>query len=443
MGFLTRALTSRLERRTDDTPLLQWARGALVSIAGTTGRIVTEQTALSVPPVYACVRILAETMASMPLDLYRRTSLGKVKDVDHPLYWLLHDLPNPEVTSYDFRMALMAHLLLWGNAYAEIQRNKAGDVVGLWPLLPNRMQRIDRDENNRLRYWYRLPNGQGLVLKGPYAGEPSQILHLRGLAFDGIRGYSPMRLLRDAVGLTQALEEYGSRYFGNDATPGGIIQAKGRLTDKQIDSFKQRWEEAHRGLTQSHRVAVLEDGWTWQAVTTNPDNAQFLESRVYQVREVARIFRVSPHLLQDLERATFANIEQLSIEFVRYTMQPWMVSWQQAIARDIIGIGNLQTYYAAFDPSDLLKGDLRSMMMAYSQGVQWGIYSPDDVREKLGDNPRRDGAGNKYLTPMNMIPGAPAPAADLPNPAPIDGVEEEPPQPPGIVPDDTGPEILM
>ena len=439
MSFLGQAL----ERRTDDTPLLQWARGALVSIAGTTGRIVTEQTALSVGPVYACVRILAETLASMPLDLYLRTPHGKVKATDDPLYWILHDLPNPEVTSYELRNALMGHLILWGNAYAEIQRNKVGDVIGLWPLLPNRMQRIDRDETNRLRYWYRLPDGKGLILKGAHAGGLSQVLHIRGLAFDAIRGYSPMRLLRDSVGLTQALEEFGSRFFGNSALPGGILQSKGRLTDKQIDSLKQRWEEAHRGLTQAHRVAILEDGFTWQQLAVNPDNAQFIQSRLYQLRDTARIFRISPHLLQDLERASFSNIEQLSIEFIRYTMKPWTTNWTQALARDVIGVRNLETRFAAFDPSEFLQGDLRSVMAAYAQAIQWGVYSPDDVREKLGDNPRGDGDGNKYLTPMNMIAGKPAELVPDPNPAPIDGVEDQPPNPPGIVPDDTGPQIIM
>jgi len=379
----------------------------------------------------------------MALDLYRRTPLGKMKDVDQPLYWILHDLPNPEVTSYEFRNALMGHLILWGNAYAEIQRNRAGDVIGLWPLLPNRMQRIDRDETNRLRYWYRLPDGKGLILKGAHAGEPSQILHIRGLALDAIRGYSPMRLLRDSVGLTQALEEFGSRFFGNSALPGGILQAKGRLTDKQIDTLKQRWEEAHRGLTQAHRVAILEEGYTWQQLAVNPDNAQFIQARTYQLRDIARIFRISPHLLQDLERATFSNIEQLSIEFVRYTMKPWMTNWAQAIARDVIGVSNLETYFVDFDPSELLQGDLRSMMQAYTGAIQWGVYSPDDVRGKLGDNPRLDGAGNKYLTPMNMVPGQPAAPGQQPAPAPLDGVEQQPPDPPGIVPDDTGPQPLM
>ncbi|HYM24441.1 MAG TPA: phage portal protein [Vicinamibacterales bacterium] len=447
MGILSRAIGANTERRTDDTPLLQWARGALVSIAGTTGRIVTEQTALSVGPVYACVRILAETLASMPLELYLRTKLGKIRDVDHALYWILHDLPNPEVTSYDFRNALMGHLILWGNAYAEIQRNAKGEVIGLWPLLPNRMQRIDRVATNdpkwpnRLRYWYRLPNGQGVVLYGPYPGQPSQVFHLRGLAFDAIRGYSPMRLLRDTVGLTQALEEFGSRFFGNSTIPGGILQAKGKLNERQVDTLKQRWEEAHRGLTQSHRVAVLEEGYTWQQLSVNPDNAQFIQARLYQLRDVARIFRISPHLLQDLERATFANIEQLSIEFIRYTMKPWMTNWEQTIARDIIGVRDLESHFAAFDPRELLQGDLRSMIAAYAQGIQWGIYSANDVREKLGDNPRRDDDGDRYLTPMNMVAGQPGAAAPLPNPAPIADVEQ--PLPSTIVPDDMGPQILM
>lgn len=440
MGMLARAFSPG-EFRTDDTPLLQWARGALVSIAGTTGRIVTEQTALSVGPVYACVRILAETLASMPLDLFQRTDKGNVRDLNHPLYWILHDLPNPEVTSYEFRNALMGHLILWGNAYAEIQRNSAGDIIGLWPLLPNRMSRIDRDDNGRLRYWYRLPDGEGLILKGPFGRQPSQIFHLRGLAFDAIRGYSPMRLLRETVGLTQALEEYGARFFGNSAQPSGVLQVKGKLTDKQIDSLKQRWEEAHRGLTQSHRTAILEEGMTWQQLATNPDNAQFIQSRTYQLRDIARIFRISPHLLQDLERATFANIEQLSIEFVRYTMQPWMVLWQQAIARDLLSIRTFETHFAKFDPSDLLRGDLRSTVAAFAQGVQWGIYSPNDVRRELNLNPRTDDGGDKYLTPLNMTAGNPGPASTEPPAAPIDGIEM--PLPADIVPDDYGTQPFM
>jgi HK97 family phage portal protein len=441
MGVLTRAL-SGFERRTDDTPLLQWARGALVSIAGTTGRIVTEQTALSVGPVYACVRVLAETLALMPLDLYRRDTQGRVKDLDHPLYWILHDLPNPEVTSFELREALMGHLALWGNAYAEIQRGSDGEIIGLWPLLPNRMQRIDRDEQSRLRYWYRLPNGDGIILKGPFGTQPSQLLHLRGLAFDGIRGYSPMRLLRDAVGLTQAAEEYGSRFFGNSARPSGVLQVKGKLTDLQQSRLKSSWEEAHRGLTQAHRTAILEDGIEWKQIGINPDDAQFLQTRTFQVREIARIFRISPHLIQDLERATFSNIEQLSIEFVNFTMKPWMRRWEQAIARDLIGIRNLETHFAKFNPSELMRGDLRSTLAAFAQGIQWGVYSPDDAREELGLNPRADGQGSRYLTPMNMVVGPDGKPVLDPAAAPIDDVEKEPPDP-GIVPDDNGPQLFM
>ena len=222
-----------------------------------------------------------------------------------------------------------------------------------------------------------------------------------------------------------------------------MLQAKAKLSDTQIQRLKIAWEEAHRGLTQAHRTAILEDGLEWKQVGINPDDAQFLETRTFQVREIARIFRISPHLLQDLERATFSNIEQLSIEFITYTMKPWMRRWEQAIMRDLISAKQLATHYAKFNPNEFLRGDLKSMIAAFAQGVQSGIYSPDDSREELGLNPRADGQGGKYLTPMNMVVGpTPKPAPQL-APAPVVDDDEPTPTNPGIVPDDQGTNLLM
>ncbi|MBC7193875.1 phage portal protein, partial [Marinobacter sp.] len=349
---------------------------------------------------FSAVDILSRTLASLPLTVYwRLQGGGKERAIDHPLYSILHDLPNPEMTSFELRQALMGHLALWGNAFAEIERDNAGRVVALWPLRPDRMT-VKRDQQGLL-YVYRIGTTEEEV-----ALRQRNVMHIRGLSSDGIIGYSPIRMAREAIGLALATEEFGARFFGNGSRPGGVLQHPGKLSDEAARRLKKSWEEMHQGLTQAHRVAILEEGMTWQQVGIPPEDAQFLETRKFQVTEIARIFHIPPHMLADLERSTFSNIEHQGIEFVVHTMRPWLVCWEQAIKRDLFLPSERNIYFAEFLVDGLLRGDIKSRYEAYAVGRQNGWLSADDIRELENMNPLPDGQGKVYLVPLNMVPAS-------------------------------------
>ena len=263
------------------------------------GKPVNEHTAMQMTAVYSCVRILSETLAGLPLHVYRyNDSGGKEKYLKHPLYKLLHDEPNPEMTSFAFRETLMSHLLLWGNAYAQIIRNARGEVIALYPLMPNKMT-VDRDSKGRLFYLYSRTSDDAPTLgdDSQVYLAPSEVLHIPGLGFDGLIGYSPIAMAKNAVGLAIATEEYGAKFFANGAAPGGVLEHPGTIKDPQ--KVKESWNAAYQGSQNAHRVAVLEEGMKYQPIGISPEQAQFLETRKFQINEIARIFRVPPHMLAD------------------------------------------------------------------------------------------------------------------------------------------------
>jgi HK97 family phage portal protein len=360
------------------------------------GVSVTEFTALECATVYACIRVLAESVAALPLHLYRRLDRGKERATDHPLYPLLHDLPNPELTSLELRELLMGHVLGWGNAYAEIEYNGAGRIIGLWPLRPDRtsLTRIDR----RLRYKTRLESGQEFILPA------GRVMHIRGLGFDGLVGYSPITMHREAIGLALATEEFGARFFGNGARPGSVLEHPGKLSDQALGHMKTSWEERHQGLEHSHRVAILEEGMKLHEVGIPPEDAQFLQTRQFQTVEICRIYRIPPHMVGDLSRATFSNIEEQAIEFVSHSLRPWLVRWEQAIYRDLLTPAERQTYFAEHLMDALLRGNTLSRYQAYAVGRANGWLSADDIREAENMNPIPGDYGQIYLVPLNMIP---------------------------------------
>jgi HK97 family phage portal protein len=354
---------------------------------------VTTEGSLSSVAVYACVRILAETVASLPLIVYERQGKGKDRAVKHPLYTLLHDLPNKEMTSFELRETLMGHVALWGNAYAEIEYNKAGRIIGLWPLRPDKVE-VKR-VNGQLIYYVKV-NAETIPLA------KQQVLHLRGLGSDGVKGYSPITLARQAIGLTLATEEFGARFFGNGARPGLILEHPGQLSETAQGRLKAAIGREHQGLSNAHRLMVLEEGMKVHEVGIPPEDAQFLETRKFQTTEIARLYRIPPHMLADLERATFSNIEHQSIEFVTHTIRPWLVRWEQAINRDLLLPTERSTYFAEHLIDGLLRGDIASRYQAYSIGRQNGWLSANDIREKENMNPIE--GGDVYLIPLNMIP---------------------------------------
>ena len=372
--------------------------------SSSSGKVVTERSAMQMTAVYACVRILSEAIAGLPLHLYKYTSDGgKEKAIDHPLYQLLHDEPNPEMSSFVFRETLMTHLLLWGNAYAQIIRNGKGDIIALYPLMPNRM-RVDRDDKGQLYYTYNRVYDEALKTKSmTVVLKPYDVLHIPGLGFDGLVGYSPIAMAKNAIGLAIATEEYGAKFFANGAAPSGVLEHPSTL--KNPEKLREAWQSQFGGSQNSNRIAVLEEGLKYTPISISPEQAQFLETRKFQINEIARIFRVPPHMVGDLEKSSFSNIEQQSLEFVKYTLDPWVVRWEQNLQRILLNPDEKKDYFFKFNVDGLLRGDYASRMTGYATARQNGWMSANDIREleNLDRIPAKLG-GDLYLINGNMLP---------------------------------------
>ena len=368
------------------------------------GKCVNERTSIQITAVYTCIRVIAEAIAGLPLHLYKSKSEGKEKAKNHPLYFLLHDEPNPEMTSFVFRETLMGHLLLYGNAYAQIIRNGRGEILGLYPLMPNKMQ-VDRASNGEIYYTYILGSGDSPEIKNNKTNvvylRRSDVLHIPGLGYDGIVGYSPIALAKNTIGMAIACEEYGAKFFANGASPSGILEHPGILNDPE--KLRKSWNEMFSGSTNSHKIAVLEEGLQFKSISVSPNEAQFLETRQFQLNEIARIFRVPPHMVGDLERSTFSNIEEQSLEFVKYTLAPWISRWEQSLKKALLSQNEKKDYFIQFNVDGLLRGDYQSRMNGYSVGIQNGFLSVNDVRslENMDLLPDSSG-GNEYLVNGTM-----------------------------------------
>ena len=364
----------------------------------TSGKPVNERTAMQTTAVYACVRILAEAVASLPLHVYEYQDDGGKKQVhDHPLYYLLHDEPNPEMTSFVFRETLMSHLLIWGNAYAQIIRDGTGRVLGLYPLLPDKMD-VQRDDRGNIYYVYSRNSDENPMFKeyGDIRLKAEDVLHIPGLGFDGLIGYSPIAMAKNAVGMTLACEEYGASFFANGANPGGVLEHPGVLKDPS--KVRESWNSVYRGVNNAHKIAVLEEGMKYQQIGIPPEEAQFLETRKFQINEIARLYRIPPHMVGDLDKSSFSNIEQQSLEFVKYTLDPWVIRWEQSLQRSLLLPGEKGKYFIKLNVDGLLRGDYQSRMNGYAVGRQNGWFSANDIREMENMNPIPDEqGGNLYL----------------------------------------------
>ena len=397
MNFFTKLFRSR------DKPK-NYLSGRLSFLFGQTsaGYAVNERSAMQVTAVYACVRILAEAIAGLPLGVYRYTENGsKEKVPDHPLYALLHDEPNPEMTSFIFRETMMSHLLLWGNAYAQIIRDGRGQVLGLYPLLPSKMD-VSRADNGELVYTYSRGMDEYGSKKRTEQVElrREDVLHIPGLSFDGLIGYSPIAMAKNAIGMALATEAYGATFFANGATPGGVLEHPGVVKDPA--HLRESWHAQFSGKN-SHNVAVLEEGMTFHQMSIPPEEAQFLETRKFQIDEIARIFRVPPHMVGDLEKSSFSNIEQQSLEFVKYTLDPWVIRWEQAMHQALLLPDEKPALFFKFNVDGLLRGDYQSRMNGYAVGRQNGWLSANDIRELENMNRISDEeGGDLYLINGNM-----------------------------------------
>ena len=374
----------------------------------TSGKPVNERTAMQTTAVYACVRILAEAVASLPLHVYEYQDDGGKKLVhDHPLYYLLHDEPNPEMTSFVFRETLMSHLLIWGNAYAQIIRDGTGRVLGLYPLLPDKMD-VQRDDRGNIYYIYSRNSDENPMFKeyGDIRLKAEDVLHIPGLGFDGLIGYSPIAMAKNAVGMTLACEEYGASFFANGANPGGVLEHPGVLKDPS--KVRESWNSVYRGVNNAHKIAVLEEGMKYQQIGIPPEEAQFLETRKFQINEIARLYRIPPHMVGDLDKSSFSNIEQQSLEFVKYTLDPWVIRWEQSLQRSLLLPGEKGKYFIKLNVDGLLRGDYQSRMNGYAVGRQNGWFSANDIREMENMNPIPDEEGGS----LYLINGAMTKLAD-------------------------------
>ena len=389
-----------LERRAHprDPALADWFGVTPTS----SGAEVTTKSALSWPAFSAGVRILSEDVASLPLNQYERLQPRGRQLVPDRTHQLLHDQPNDEQTSFEFRELLQGHLCIFGNAYAQIVQRNDGTPQALWPLNPDRV-RIDRDAAGRRIYHVSVPKG----LMGPPVETrilpANEVLHLRGWSLDGIWGLDPVKTFRETIGLGLATETFGAKFFGQGAHPSGYLEHPAELSEEAQKRIRLAIENQVGGLTQAHRVLVLEEGMKWHQAAVDPEKAQFLGIRKFQVTEASRILRLPPHMLGDLERSTFSNIENEGISYVVHSLTPWLARWEQRLGAALLPRPTAR--YFKFLVDGLLRGDIKTRYEAYAIARQWGWMSKNDVREKEEMNPVED--GDDYLTPMNMTAGTP------------------------------------
>lgn len=366
-----------------------------------TGLHISEETALTYAAFWSAVSRISADVASLPLILYKREANGgKTRFTNHPLYWLLHDEPNPEMSAMVFRETLQAHVLTWGNAYAEIERNGAGRPYALWPLAPTRVApfRPKSDPYGPLRYRVSNPDGADTILSA------ADMLHVPGLGYDGCLGYSVVAKARESLGLSLATERFGSTFFENGSSLGGVFAHPKVFGPGAQDNFEKSVKAKTQGLDRAHNFIVVQEGMTYTQLGVPPNDAQFLETRKFQIAEVARWFNIPAHKLGDLEHATFSNIEHMAIEYVSDTLRPWLVRWEQEINRKLIAPQEKGIQFVEHLMDALLRGDIQSRYAAYAVGRQWGWLSADDICGFENLNPLPNGQGKSYLVPQNMWP---------------------------------------
>lgn len=374
--------------------LEEMLRHQLDGVASTaSGAFVTPDRAMRVVAVFAAVRVLAESLAQVPLILYRRIDdKSKERATDHWLYRLLHVKPNAWQSSFEWREMMQAHAALRGNAYSFKVRVR-GEIRELLPIHPDRVQ-VAQDDKWRLEYTVSLPDGSAAKFGS------GDIFHLRGLSSNGYMGISPIMMAREAVGLAIETERHGAQLFGNGARPSGLLSTEQSLKPEQMNMIRDSWRESQGG-DKRLGTAVLDGGMKYEQMGLSNEDAQFLETRKFQITEIARLFRVPPHMLADLERATFSNIEQQALGFVKYTMMPWYVRWEQAISLQLLPEADQDDLFAEFLVDGLLRGDIVSRNKAYEIGLRNAYLNPNEVRAMENRNPYE--GGDEYRWAANVF----------------------------------------
>jgi HK97 family phage portal protein len=358
---------------------------------------VTEDTAIKVVAVFACIRLLSEQIASLPLHLYKKSKSGKEKAYDHPLYTVLNDIPNPEQTAFEFWQMMMVNMLLTPDGFAEIVRDGAGNITELWPIPSNRVHVERNPRTDELMYHVTFEDGTYDTLY------PDNMLHIKGIRMARTQGYKPIELARECVGLSIAAEEFGSAYFANGAHPSGIIEYAEKLKGEALDNYKKEMRQAYAGLGNSHRLMLLESGSKFNNIITPPNEAQMLETRKHQVVEVARFFNVPPHKIMDMERATFNNIEELNTSFAQDTLVPWCIRIRQSVFKDLLTPWERKKHFAEHNLGALMRGNMESRYTSYAVARNWGWLNVNEIRELENMNGIGED-GDIYLQPLNMVP---------------------------------------
>lgn len=359
-----------------------------------TGKAINDDSAMQVSVVWSCVRILAETIGALPLAVYRDTGNGNAEKVDHPVSDILAGSPNADMTSTEYREAKVTNLCLRGNTYSLKETNGKGDVISLYPLLSAHVD-PQRRPNGEIEYKV-MENGK------PVYYPREKIWHVKGFGSSGLMGYSPIGYVRQAMGLALATEEFGARFFGQGAKPSGVVSIPQWLKEDERKIARDNIQNVYTGLPNAQKVVLLEGGMTYEAVTMPLEDAQFLQTRQFQLDEICRIFRVPPHMVANLERATFSNIEHLSQEFVMFTLMPYLARFEQAASKWLFTAKDRSKFFLRFNFEGLLRADAQGRAQFYSQMLQNGVYSRNEVRAK--ENMNRVEGLDDYTVQTNMTP---------------------------------------
>ena len=425
MDWMRRLIGKRATKNSHghpSSPQEAWVNGWVWAPPTASGEPVTESTALTYSAVWDAIRLISEGIASLPLHKFREDSEGrKTQDRTSTMAWWFRDQPNPAMTPMVFIEVVMRSAVSWGNGFAEIERDGRGNPLWIWPLRPDYVT-IEVTEGGLPTYLYREPG------RAPAMIDRTDMIHVPGPSFDGIRGYSPITLARESIGSALAAEKYGAAFYGNSARPSGILKHKGVMTPEKHKQTMEAWERTYGGASKAGKVAVLGIDTEWQPLGLPQDDAQFIESRQFSVVEVARWFNIPPHKLKDLSRATFSNIEQQGIDWVTGTLRPWMVRFEQELDRKTIMRGG---GYWRFSPDALLRGDTESRYKAHAVGITNGILTIDEARALEDREPHPDGIGSRPLFPANTMfldegRGEPAPEPEPDPPMDPEPIEPEP-----------------
>lgn len=370
----------------------------LVGFISKTGISVDSENALQVTAVFACIRILAENIAALPLSIYKYTSNGKEKASERDDYITFHDIANPEQDAFQFRQSLVYNMLLYGTGYAEIVRDGRGYARELWVIPTPYVTEKRNPDTRELEYFIRSPNGELALLK------KDKVLKINWMSYDGLNALKPLKMAQEAIGLTLASQDFAAYYFKNGANVSAVVEYPEQLEDEAYKRFRDSMREAYTGLSNSARLMFLEQGAKITKMANNPSESQMVETRRFQIVEIARFYNIPPHMIMDLERATFSNIEQQSINFVTYCLNPWLVRIEKALYHQIFTPFDRKLYFFKFNVSALLRGDFKNRMEGYAIGRQNGWLNANDIRDLEDMNRISDeDGGNAYIVNGNMI----------------------------------------